>query len=213
MSNFGRIDAKGMVITKNIYSQEEMIKLANSVGKITRHPNGEKLAILKSSNGVDSLAGTFSRNYGLSAFPFHTDTSFWGEPARYIVMGMLNKSSCSTNYIFIDDIFDLYKGDFVREGQKSIYLIDTFEGCKYTSPIFYRNAELGLRFDPNIMKPVNKQANSFHLKLLEAINSVEPKSIEWVGNKAVIIDNWRYLHSRSAVKDEDREVLRIYLEN
>ena len=213
MSKSGRIDAKGMVITKNIYSQEEMIKLANSVGRITRHPNGEKLAILNSSNGANSRPGTFSRNYGLSAFPFHTDTSFWGEPARYIVMGMLNKSSCSTNYISVDDVCDLYKGDFVREGQKSIYLIETFEGCKYTSPIFYRNGELGFRFDPNIMEPVNNHANSFHVKLEEAINSVEPESIEWVGNKAIIIDNWKYLHNRSAVMSEDREVLRIYLES
>ncbi|WP_420590209.1 hypothetical protein [Bacterioplanoides sp.] len=213
MSNFGRINAKGMVITKKIYSQIEMVELANSLGRIARHPNGEKLAILKSSNGANSRPGTFSKNYGLSAFPFHTDTSFWGEPARYIVMGMLNKSSCSTNYISIDDLFDLYKGDFVREGQKSIYLIETFEGCKYTLPIFYRNGELGLRFDPNIMTPLSKHACSFHLKLQEAINSAEPERIEWVGNKAVIIDNWKYLHSRSAVKGEDREVLRVYLES
>ncbi len=204
---------EGIVVVENIYSQDELISLAKSVGKIRPHPNGEDIATLKSTDGMNSLTGTFSKIYGLSTFPFHTDTAFWGVPARYIVMGMLTTSQCTTNYISLSDIDKYISGDFLSKARKAIYLVETFEGSKYTSPVFDNNGRCGFRFDPNIMTPVNGHAKRFHEELVVAMDRVESRKIDWNGNKAVVFDNWNYLHGRSAVKNESREIFRIYLES
>jgi hypothetical protein len=186
--------------------------LAKSVGEIRPHPNGENIFTLKSSDGRNSLPGTLSNIYGLSAFPFHTDTAFWGIPARYVIMGMFRKSKCTTNYIPLSDIVGFFSSNFRVKAEKSIYLVETFEGCKYTSPVFCRNGVWGIRFDPNIMTPANSHAKMFHAELLAAVGAIEPRKVHWDGEKAVVFDNWKNLHSRSAVNNEKREIFRIYLE-
>lgn len=213
MLDLDKLKTEGIVIVENISSQDELISLAKSVGKIRPHPNGEDMAILKSDDDTNSLTGTFSNVYGLSAFPFHSDTAFWGLPARYIVMGMLSTSSCTTNYISLKEIDRFISGDFLRKARRAIYLIETFEGSKYTSPVFEVDGSYGFRFDPNIMTPANGYAKIFHDELVAAMNRVESMKIDWSGNKAVVLDNWNYLHSRSAVINENREMFRIYLES
>lgn len=212
MRNLDNLTTRGIAIVDGIHSKSELIRLAKSIGTIKLHPNGEELAILKSSDGVNSLSGTLSNVHGLAAFPFHTDTAFWGVPARYVVMGMLNKSSCTTNFISLNDLAEFITEDFLSKARKSIYLLETIEGSKYTSPVFGNNSDYGIRFDPNIMTPANMHAKRFHEELIGAIGSVKPKKIDWNGNKAIVFDNWKYLHSRSAVKNEKREIFRIYLE-
>ncbi|MEW8204420.1 MAG: TauD/TfdA family dioxygenase [Candidatus Thiodiazotropha endolucinida] len=212
MLDLGDLEDNGVAIINGIRSRAELIDLAKSVGEIRPHPNGENIFILKSSDGKNSLPGTFSKVYGLSAFPFHTDTAFWGIPARYVVLGMFRKSQCTTNYISLCDIAEIISSDFRSKAEKSIYLVETFEGRKYTSPFFCRNGTFGIRFDPNIMKPANGHARRFHGELLAAMAAIEPRRIHWSGDKAVVFDNWKNLHGRSAVKNERREIFRVYLE-
>lgn len=212
MLELGDLEHDGVVIVDDVRSRAELIELAKSVGEIRPHPNGEDIFTLKSSDGRKSLPGTLSKIYGLSEFPFHTDTAFWGVPARYVVMGMFRKSQCTTNYISLSDIAGVVSSDFRAEAEKSIYLVKTFEGCKYTSPVFCRNGVLGIRFDPNVMEPANGHAKKFHGELLAAVDAIEPRKVHWDGNKAIVFDNWKNLHSRSAVNNEMREIFRIYLE-
>jgi len=213
MLNIETLKTEGIVIVENICSKTELTNLANSVGRIRPHPNGKDVVTLISTNGENSLPGTFSNTYGLSEFPFHTDTAFWGLPARYIVMGMISTSPCTTNYISLREINKLITGDIFNKARRAIYLVETFEGSKYTSPVFDIGESCGFKFDPNIMTPVNDYAIRFNIELLAALEKVEIKKIEWSGNKAVVFDNWNFLHSRSAVKNENREMFRIYLEN
>lgn len=213
MLDLDNLKTEGVVIVENISSQEELISLARFVGKIRPHPNGENMATLKSSDGANSLAGTFSKAYGLSAFPLHTDTAFWGLPARYIVMGMLTPSRSTTNYVPLSEIHRLISGDLLKQARRAIYLVETFEGSKYTSLVFDAGESCGIRFDPNIMTPVNGYAKRIHEELIIAMNRLKLRKIDWDGNKAVVIDNWNVLHSRSAVNNENREMLRIYLES
>ena len=213
MIDFNHLTVEGILIVEGIKSPDELITLAKSFGRITPHPNGEDLVVLKASNGEKSLTGTFSYTFGLNAFPFHTDTAFWTLPVRYVVMGMFAQNKSTTNYISISDIAKCISFDLLSEARKSIYLVETFEGSRYMSPAFERKGKWGFRFDPNIMTPVNDHAKKFHVELTKAIESVEFKKVNWTGNKAVIFDNWNYLHGRSAVNGENREIYRIYLEN
>lgn len=213
MRNTGNFKADGFLMVENIYSQAEMISLSKSIGSIIPHPNGKSIVALTSSNGEKSLTGTLSNIYGLSEFPLHTDTAFWGVPARYVVMGMVSTSECTTNYISLQEIDEFMSGELFNKARRAIYLIETFEGSKYTSPVFYMAGSYGFRFDPNIMTPVNSHAKKFHKELSAALEKIEVRKVEWSGNKAIVFDNWKYLHGRSAVKNENREIFRIYLED
>lgn len=203
---------KGIMIVEGVSSVEELVDLAESLGNILLHPNGERVAKLKANCGSNSLHGTFSKNYGFEAFPFHTDTAFWGLPVRFVVMGMFGSSKSTTNYVTFNDIQKVVSFNFFEMANRSIYLIETFEGAKYTSPVFHSDENYGYRFDPNIMSPVNRDAKIFHEEMLLAIDKIEPRKVSWSGNKAVILDNWQYLHNRSAVNEESREILRLYIE-
>lgn len=210
--NIDALKTNGFAIIEEIHSQDDLISLAKSIGKIVPHPNGKNVAVLTSSNGENSLKGTFSHTYGLAAFPFHTDTAFWTLPARYVVMGMFAASRCTTNYVSMNEIAKWISGDLFSKAQQSLYLLKTIEGAKYTSAAFKKNGMWGIRFDPNIMTPMNEQAKKFHHELMIAIENAGCKKINWTGNKAVVFDNWNYLHARSAVNGESRELYRIYLE-
>ncbi|MBX9735074.1 MAG: hypothetical protein K2X37_13535 [Chitinophagaceae bacterium] len=159
MLEFDDLKSNGFATFSDICSINDLIGLAKSIGKIRLHPNGEEVARLKSSDGTNSLTGTFSNVFGLAAFPFHTDTAFWELPARYVVMGMFENSKCTTNYISVSDIDKSISGELINKAEKAIYLVKTFEGSKYTIPVFRNNGVLGFRFDPNIMTPVGGMKN------------------------------------------------------
>ena len=215
MIDFEILKNEGFFTIDSFDSPKQLLDIAATIGNIFPHPNGELLAVLTANDGINSLPGTFSQKFGFGEFPMHTDTSFLGKPVRYLVLAMLDKSNCSTNYIPINNILNRLSNEMIALGKKSVYLIDTFEGKKYTSLFFNYNDENGFRFDPNIMTPVNKSAKEFNFKLLEVLNTIEKNTIFWSGNKAVVIDNWKNLHSRSPLEDINlnRKLLRIYVEN
>lgn len=210
--DFNTIDA-GFLEIGEISSKNELLRLASSIGKIIPHPNGEKLYSLSPSAGKKSVKGTFSNKFGLSEFPLHSDTAFWSQPPRYIVMGMIGVSSCNTQLIAWSEIFSLLSAQAKIYANSATYLIDTIEGKKYASLLFSVNGVRGFRFDPCCMKPQNKAARRFHEEMIEIQQKLNTKKIVWTGEKAVVIDNWKYLHGRSSVSanEDKRELLRIYI--
>jgi len=202
----------GWVEIEGVSSTEYMLEIAASLGSIRPHPNGEKLSILTPSYGEHSIKGTFSNRYGFSSFPLHTDTAFWSEPSRYIVIGMFMKSDSNTYLIQTSDVFSKLSTKALNYAKSATYVIDTIEGKKYTSLLFSQFSENGLRFDPCCMKPINKAAKYFHNEFCGLLENIKVNSIEWTGNKAVVIDNWKCLHGRSAIAEDEhsRELMRIY---
>jgi len=203
----------GFFEVNNISSSEDLSKLASSIGQIIPHPNGEKIYTLSPNTGEDAIKGTLSNRFGLSEFPLHSDTAFWSQPSRYIVMGMIKESSCDTQLISWNEIFSVLSPQAKNYAKNASYIIDTIDEKKYTSLFFSNNGERGLRFDPCCMKPANKAARKFHDEMLMIQQNLKPKKIIWSGKKAIVIDNWQYLHGRSIVSahDKKRKLLRIYI--
>lgn len=190
-----------------------LLKIATTIGEVIAHPNGDKVACVRPSTGEHSVKGTFSNRHGLSEFPLHTDTAFWSIPARYVVMGMIKKSDCLTSLVEWEEIFSGLTLKSKQYASTATYMIDNIEGKKYCSLLFNHKGTKGFRFDPSCMKPVNNAAKYFHSEFCEALHSAEKKMISWSGRKAVIIDNWKYLHGRNSVlrTDKERELFRVYV--
>lgn len=202
----------GFVEVEGVESEEHLIEIARSVGKVLPNPNGSVISKVRANNGDYARQGTFSHSYGLSPLPLHTDTAFNSLPVRYLIFGMLKPSEASTRHINIDHVLEGSSKNLLKLARESIYLLETFEQANYTSAIFSNNATTGFRYDSNIMTPANKSAKQFDLELAEAIENIGSKEVCWSGNKALILDNWKCLHGRSKVVECDREILRVYLE-
>jgi len=197
---------------EDVTSKEYILEIATSLGSIRPHPNGEKLSILSPSHGEHSIKGTFSHRYGFSLFPLHTDTAFWSQPSRYIVIGMFMKSDSNTHLIQTSEVFSKLSTKSLNYAKSATYIIDTIEGKKYTSLLFSEFGENGFRFDPSCMKPINKAANYFHNEFCYLLENIKVNEIHWTGNKAVVIDNWKCLHGRGCVAEDEhnRELMRVY---
>lgn len=212
MEVFKELESKGIAVVNGIHSEEELVTLAKSLGSIKLTANGSAVSILRPRTGRNSLKGAFSQVYGLSPFPLHTDTAFLSVPVRYLVFGMVGSSSCATTYIHFDEICKASKADLMSVAKQAIYLSDTFEERKYIGAAFTHNGKSGIRFDVNVMRPMNAHARKFHECISHALSSLPVNRIVWSGNRAVIIDNWRILHGREEAINEDRQMFRIYVE-
>lgn len=208
-----KLQTQGIVVVEDIKNESDLINLAKSVGRVKLNSNGKAVAKIKSTRGENSLPGTFSKHYGMSKFPLHTDTAFLSIPIRYLVLGMFESSISETTYLHFNELIECSSINLFALARDSIYLLETFEECKYIGAIFGKNSEIGLRFDPNIMKPINTASIQFHTTITDLMNEIVPHKINWTGNKAVVIDNWQVLHGRAEVLDQNREILRIYVEN
>lgn len=213
MAVFNELEEKGIAVVDGIQSKEDLISLAKSLGSIKLNQNGSAVSILRPSKGKKSLKGTFSQVHGLSPFPMHTDTAFLGVPVRYLVFGMIGSSSCATTYVHFNEICRASRIDLMGVAKRAVYLSDTFEERKYIGVAFTHDKKSGIRFDPNVMRPMNADAKKFHECVSHILDSISVHQVGWTGNRAVVIDNWKVLHGRDGTADEDREILRIYVEN
>lgn len=197
-----------------IPSPERVLSLAEENGIITPHPNGEKYNVIKPSDGVASIKGTFSSTYGFEEFPLHTDTAFWPKPARYIVMAIFREDKNATFIINTERIVSGLSRRAKSAAKTAIYKVKIPSGVHFTSFILKESGTRGYRFDPCCMSPANESAKLFHAEFKEALGEVEPFKVSWSGNNALVVDNWKTMHGRSAIMcaSGSRELLRIYVE-
>ncbi len=98
----------------------------------------------------------------------------------------------------------------LKSTERAIFKVQTIHSQFYTSLIFRENGIIGFKYDPNCMKPINSHGKRF-VEIIEKVN-VKTINVNWSGNKAVLIDNWKMLHGRTAVNPkENRELKRIYI--
>ncbi len=209
-------ESNKMIIEKwsefeNISSEVELLSLAAKIGEIVLHPNGQKIDNLTPNYGGNRIKGTFSNRFGLKEFPFHSDTAFWSIPARYLILSSFAKNDTSTFLVDNQIIFNQMSRVDLKNAANSIYLIKTIHGQIYSSVMFKKNGVTGFKYDPCCMVPINNSAILFQEKLEEVLLDVPRNNINWTGNKAVIIDNWKTLHGRGNIGgDLNRKLILLY---
>ena len=136
MIDFESLKMKGVVELEGVSDEQDIVDLASSLGQLRLHPNGEQVYKLTPSNGKQSLDGTFSRLYGYSAFPIHTDTAFWRFPARYVIMAMKANSQCGASFLSLATQREDLKKEIYGLAKKSVFILKNFEGARYISAYF-----------------------------------------------------------------------------
>lgn len=206
------ISENGWTEVENILSENDLLDLAEKLGTVIKHPNGEKISYLTPKEKTRSVKGSLSNKFGFASFPLHTDTAFWSVPARYMILNSVETSSSNTQIVHFDEVWNQLSDKDKSHARKAVYIIKTIHGQHYASFIFRDKGIEGFRFDPCTMIPFNESAKALHNNLEGIINNVTVKEVQWTGNKALVLDNWKTLHGRSFINDvEQRIIRRIYI--
>jgi len=152
----------------------------------------------------------YSGNFGVSAFPLHTDLAHWFQPPRYFLLRCVRPANgVNTTFTAVEKVI---------EGEDR----STFDTALFhpRKPLERRLTILRLfergffRWDPLFLKPLNKNAQQLETRIAHRISKVHLHTASLENPmQCILVDNWRVLHGRSAVASTDmgRVVERVYL--
>ncbi|MDD0979773.1 TauD/TfdA family dioxygenase [Pseudomonas shahriarae] len=188
------------------------VEIASWLGVVANLPGISKVQELTPKLQINTNESTYSGNYGLGVFPFHTDMAHWNSPPRFFILRCICPAPDVKTLLLdfkpiiesIDEVTlarALFRPRRSLEGQVSILKI----------------CEKGLfRWDSLFLSEVNNVARELKKEILENIVNSKPSEIALLSQaECLIIDNWRMLHGRTEVLDQskDRILERVYLES
>ncbi len=162
---------------------------------------------------------TYSREFGLAQFPYHTDMAQWNYPPRYVLLRCIEGSRSVLTYLLSAQDF-LAKHLSLRDASRAIF-------ARRSPPHSVLSTRIGcvdsgfIRWDPVFLVPVGPVARSALSMLASAPGRAFPQpdrngqvaiALCEVGS-TLIFDNWRMVHARSSVPKQatSRVVERVYL--
>lgn len=187
------------------------LDIAKSIGNIYKISTMPLIQTLTPRLKKSELDNTYSGNFGIGKFPFHTDLAHWFVPPRYFLLRCIVPAmNVHTNLIDSTILFNDSENVLLsRSHFKPRKKLDR------TSNILKLRQERIFRWDSVFIKPINKNADRLSMIINERINTVECISFSLCKEgDCLLIDNWRMLHSRSSISEEsmDRKIERVYFE-
>lgn len=217
-----KINAQGYAFLPRYRPTATSLEVAESIGTVFDLGECENFStigteqVLKPTPRRDARDFTYSKEFGLSAFPLHSDLAHWPIPPRYILLRCL-KGFQDVATLLLDSariignlgIKHLDRAILVQRRRSDLIAL-----CPL-SVIFKINNEHGIRWDQLFLFSINQEAKKVANAIDDAQNrfkNTEQIFLSDVGD-TLIIDNWRMLHGRERVPRESksREISRIYL--
>ncbi len=180
------------------------------LGKIAHVPGALAVQNLVPSESKEKEASSYSGNFGMGEFPFHTDLAHWYKPPRFLLLRCIVPSSeVFTSVLASEPLFSKEnKNDLRRSLFRPRRRLD---GRLSALRLFEKNF---YRWDTLFLKPINNLAKSLQSRIEEKIMESSPHKValEKAGD-CVLIDNWNVFHARSAIplRAENRKIERVYL--
>ncbi|KAL2813630.1 hypothetical protein BDW59DRAFT_178208 [Aspergillus cavernicola] len=183
---------------------------------------------VKPSHSVFQCPEHQARSETMEIFPWHTDCSYEISPARFFALQVLHpdrRGGGVLSMLRIDRLLKLLSPGSVTALAKPEYRIAVPpEFKKATTPadaiigglLAAESGSFALRYREDIISPLTREA-AFGLKELNAVLFGQQLQTEAVHltpellpeRSIVIIDNRRWLHRRTAIKDPDRHLKRV----
>ena len=203
MDLISELSIRGYAQLDDINSLELALSATEGLGPLLPL-NGQRVQRLVPKEREAATSNSFSRRHGRSAFPLHTDTAFWDEPARFIVLFSCGISHSATRVLPANDTNELMAS---ARCDNPVFLRRTIRGAVYSRP-WGDAAELNALYDPCCMSAANVAAQEFEEEALKA--GERSHRLCWRGNTALVIDNWRVMHGRESCADDNRLLYRFY---
>lgn len=162
-----------------------------------------------------STPNTYSGIFGVGRFPFHTDLAHWPEPPRYILLRCMKgyedvPTLLADGQNLLRDVTPEMLGRaIVRPRRRDV-------GHSRLLRLFQLKADGAalLRWDEVLLKPASPVGEQACTTMKTWLEGADVTSVAMTqADDAVVIDNWRMLHSRPGVPPgrEDRHLERVYL--
>ena len=194
----------------------DILNLSRSLGTIVHQPSRPEISTLKPLEKNSAQANTTSALYGLGKFPFHTDLAHWPLPPRYVVMGNGNTLSNIPTLLLDTRSSGLFE-HLCKNAKLGVWNIKKTLRPFACSLFLTQSNKIGLRWDSNVMSPLNiaaRQIGTELSQLLESESRTHEISHKWnVPGLCVVIDNWRVLHSRPSIplNEASRVLYRVFV--
>lgn len=208
-----QLAAAGFVLLNSYRPGADVVAVAEELGETLTPWEGGLVQTLTPREKGDP--NTYSGNFGLGAFPFHTDLAHWRIPPRYLLLRCITgypdvPTSLVDGNILVDAVSRavlaraIFKPRRPRAGAYALLrlLEDTADGRHM------------LRWDELFLQPGSRVGDRTDILVREWLSACQPISVALSQpDDTLIIDNWRMLHARSSVLPgrEDRAIQRVYL--
>ncbi|MET4634915.1 hypothetical protein ABIE08_002861 [Kaistia defluvii] len=156
-------------------------------------PQGVQVARLRPSPAFAARPRSLSASYGVGAFPPHTDFALDDTPPRYIALVCPVRRSAHTL------IYDPQPLLGSNDAMAGVFRVSTNRKNFSTRFLSRRGAESFIRYNSDTMLPLDGHARQLADKISTALDPCTV--VDWSTTVFVVIDNWRFLHGRSAVAD------------
>lgn len=203
MDILSALSTRGYAELAEVEDAEHALRATDMLGRVIPL-NGQAIQVLVPKDKDATISNSFSKRHGRSFFPLHTDTAFWAEPARFVVLFARTKSQTATRILTLQQTRELMA---VARRNNPIFLRQTINGPIYSHPWIDDRGCCTL-YDPCYMSPANRAAEEFEAAALES--ATHATRFTWTGTRALVIDNWRVLHGRDDCSDNDRALYRFY---
>lgn len=189
--------------------QISTLDIAKSIGKVIETNYFDTVQTLKPKIAEKEYKNSYSGNYGLGEFPFHTDMAHWYIPPKYLLLRCIVPApNVSTNVIDLNSIFQ--EIDFNYDLAHFI----PRKKLESKTSILYLYKHGICRWDKLFLKPFNQYARDLELIISDKIANYpyEQIQLKQTGD-CILINNWTMIHSRSSVDELslNRCYERVYL--
>lgn len=208
-----QITERGYILIPEHRPGTDIVEIASELGTPLTPWEGGLVQTLTPRE--DAAPNTYSGNFGLGRFPFHTDLAHWRRPPRYLLLRcLIGYRDVPTSLIDGRTLVDAISRDVLtraifrprRPRDGALGLLRLLEpGAE--------GADL-LRWDEIFLRPASRVGEIADAEIREWLATSAQSSIAlFRTGDTLIIDNWRMLHARSPISAgrEDRSIQRIYL--
>ena len=211
-----QLHVSGYVLIPSYVPEAETVQTISKLGSVSRISGVNEKQLLVPLEPSRSTPNTYSGNYGLSAFPLHTDLAHWHLPPRYLALRcIVGTESVATRLMDTRAIVSAIGRNELRRilvhprraicgGRGLLRLLETPAG-----------QEDMFRWDLLFIKPATEFSRSAMEEVKRLIATESEKKIYLTGQgDTLIVDNWRMLHGRAPVNQNAilRKIERVYLE-
>ena len=171
---------------------------------------------LKPRSESEAPRNQYSTEFGLGAFPLHTDLAHWARPPRYVILRCKRGNpAVLTTLLPASALVSVLGIGVLRRALVRPRRVRVGEVQCLLPLLFGEDTLSGLRWDPLFIVPMN-HAGQQVAEVMSTEAWDRSQLVEIVLSEpgdTLILDNWRFLHGRSSVHRAglDRHLERVYL--
>lgn len=209
-SVLSKLKDDGFAVFEGSLFGEDALSIANNLGTIAPVPGAEIVQSLVPSDSVGKEASSYSGNYGMGEFPFHSDMAHWYKPPRFLLLRCIIPSPVVVTRIL--KAAPLFDGENKNDLRRALFkprrrLNGRLSPLRLFEGNFYR-------WDTLFIEPHSNLAKLLQIRISNRISTSISIDIalENAGH-SILIDNWQTFHARSAVPPEasNRKLERVYI--